>query len=73
MGSVSYNGHAHPFMSKLVFIAVETSVQYLAHALTGYLRVRPKLRTRISGEDIEIIRNISRRDFAAILTKHWQP
>jgi len=73
MGSVVYNGRAHPFVIKLVLIAVETSIQYLAHALTGYLRVRPKLRTRLCPEDINLIRKVSTRDFAAILTKHWRP
>lgn len=72
MGTVIYNGHAHPFISKFVFIAVDTAVQYLAHALTAYLRVRPKLRTRLSPEDIDLIRNFSKRDFVAILGKHWQ-
>ena len=72
LGTVIYNGHTHPLISKLVFIAVDTAVQYLAHALTGYLRVPPKLRTRLCLEDIDLIRNFSKRDFVAILGKHWQ-
>jgi hypothetical protein len=72
MGAVVYNGRAHPFLTKLVFIAVETATQYLFHGITGYVHVRPKLRTLLCSQDINLIRDFSSRDFVATLRNHWQ-